>query len=103
MEIFKKEKILSNEYMADFLLLLYILKMADDYCGKGGKADFSCINWNTGKIHNEIIAEYRDDIIKYLNRCEQAEHFHPNTINSTIDIPHTIDMIKSLGKNDKQL
>ena len=29
--------------------------------------------------------------------------FHPNTINSNIDIPHTIDMIKSLVKNEKQL
>lgn len=89
--------------MADFSLLLFILKMADEYCKRGGKKDLSCINWNTAKIHKEIIEEYRDDLKHYFDKCEEAEHFNPEKVNDDLDVSYLFDILKSLVRNESIL
>ncbi len=94
---------LTNEYMAELLILSYILKTAEDYCKAAGGKDISCINWNTSRIHDEIIAEYRDEVANYLTRCEMAEHLGSEKINPDLDISYMMELIKSVVKNEQML
>lgn len=89
----------TNENLAEWMLLLYLLNMMNEYEKKPRYSNVKRHHIDGIEIHRDLIDPYRDTLKKYLDVCELIENTEALEVIGFNNINYTFGIIDNIVRD----